>query len=116
MPETWREKLDERERKEVEFSEWLYNFSVGDLDAAMIGEVEREVIVLMALRLDALSQMPKPRRRDWRTWLEEEKEEATAIVPVAQEYAANYHHGTAGHNLLMLIAKMALLLDDAERE
>ncbi len=36
-----------------------------------------------------------------------------AEIAFAKFYARNFHHGTDGHNRLMLIARLADLLDEA---
>jgi hypothetical protein len=39
-----------------------------------------------------------------------------AEIAFAREYAKNYRHGTTGHNQLMLISKMAGLIDWLDSE
>lgn len=46
---------------------------------------------------------------DWMSQLDERQQ---AEVRFAKEYAATYHHGTDGHHRLMLIAKMAWMMDN----
>jgi hypothetical protein len=48
---------------------------------------------------------------NWRAELDEQQRKE---VLFAQDYAASYAHGTDGHSRLMLIAKMAELLDKQE--
>ncbi|MGB1286095.1 MAG: hypothetical protein ACPG7F_06145 [Aggregatilineales bacterium] len=45
------------------------------------------------------------------TWTDELTEREQKEVEFALLYAANFQHGTAGHNRLMLIAKLANLLN-----
>jgi hypothetical protein len=49
-------------------------------------------------------------------WRQELDERQRKEVLLAQEYARNYAHGTTGHMQLMLIAKMAELLDKQEEK
>lgn len=45
------------------------------------------------------------------TWYAELDERQLAEVEFAKLYASQFEHGTDGHNRLLLIAKMAELLD-----
>lgn len=56
-----------------------------------------------------LIAMNKP--ASWRSQLDERqlKEVELAVI-----YAENFHHGTTGHNQLMLIAQMAKMLDERD--
>lgn len=50
---------------------------------------------------------------DWRDELTERQQKE---VQFAEVYASQFAHGTAGHNQLILIAKMASILDRYEQE
>lgn len=47
----------------------------------------------------------------WRIHFDERQRKEIAF---AQLYARDFHHGTSGHNDMMIIAKMAELLDDKQ--
>jgi len=47
---------------------------------------------------------------DWRTLVDERQRKEIALAEV---YARDFNHGTTGHNQLMLIARLAELLDVA---
>lgn len=49
-------------------------------------------------------------------WLQELDERQRKELYFAKLYAAEFSHGTDGHNRLLLIAKLADLLDKAEIE
>lgn len=50
------------------------------------------------------------------TWMDKLDDRSRKEVELARLYAKDFHHGTAGHNGYMLIAKLAELLDEAEKE
>jgi len=45
---------------------------------------------------------------DWREYFDERQQKE---IEFADYYAANFHHGTTGHNQLMIIAQMAQVID-----
>lgn len=47
-------------------------------------------------------------------WIESLNDRERKEVDLARHYAANFAHGTTGHNQLMLLAKLAELLDARE--
>jgi hypothetical protein len=49
-------------------------------------------------------------------WMLELDERQCMEIGFARYYADDFHHGTDGHHRLMLIAKLADMLDDMERE
>jgi hypothetical protein len=51
---------------------------------------------------------------DNKTWRDELDERELKEVELALLYAKEFHHGTAGHNRLMLIAKLAAMLDEVQ--
>lgn len=50
----------------------------------------------------------EPQENDWRDQLTERERKELAFAKV---YTRQFNHGTAGHNRLLLIAKLADLLD-----
>lgn len=53
--------------------------------------------------------MPIP--QNWRSALLDERQHKE--IAFAEVYTRDFHHGTTGHNALLLIARLALLLDVA---
>ena len=53
-------------------------------------------------------QIVNPTIADWRDYLDERELKEVGLASV---YAKDFAHGTAGHNRLMLIAKMTKILD-----
>lgn len=53
------------------------------------------------------------REYEWQKLLDQRQKDEVAL---ARFYAQGTKHGTDGHNRLMLIAKMADMLDDAENK
>jgi hypothetical protein len=51
------------------------------------------------------------REYEWQKLLDQRQRDE---IMFARLYTENFHHGTDGHNRLMLIAKMADMLDEAE--
>lgn len=51
-----------------------------------------------------------------RDWLKEFDERQRKEIEFSKLYAETFHHGTDGHNSKMIIAKMAALLDEMEKE
>lgn len=49
-------------------------------------------------------------------WVEEFDDRQRKEISLARLYERDYHHGTNGHNDLMIIAKMAGILNAFERE
>lgn len=49
--------------------------------------------------------------QNWRTALLDERQHKE--IAFAEVYTRDFHHGTTGHNALLLIARLALLLDVA---
>lgn len=52
---------------------------------------------------------------DIETWFSELDERQKQEVRFAREYARNFAHGTDGHHRLLIIAKMADMLDERDR-
>lgn len=48
----------------------------------------------------------------FRYWLNKLDERQQKEIRFAEVYAEEFHHGTNGHNQLILIAQLAQLLDD----
>ena len=51
---------------------------------------------------------------DEQEWLKELDERQRKEIEFARMYADGFAHGTDGHHRLLLIAKLALMLDEAE--
>lgn len=47
-------------------------------------------------------------------WIDQFDERQQKEIQLSILYAAEFNHGTDGHNAKLIIAKMALLLDSAE--
>jgi hypothetical protein len=52
---------------------------------------------------------------DNKTWRDTLDERELKEVELALLYAKEFHHGTNGHNRLMLIAKLAKMLDEIQQ-
>ena len=50
------------------------------------------------------------------SWLEQLTEREAKEVDFAQMYANHYSHGTDGHNRLLLISKLAHMIDSLEKD
>lgn len=55
---------------------------------------------------------PKPNPQ----WFDEFDERQQQQIRFSRLYAREFHHGANGHNDMMIIAKMAELLDELERQ
>lgn len=54
--------------------------------------------------------------QEWYDWITLFDERERKEIEFALTYARDFHHGTNGHNALMIIAKMAQLLNDNEKK
>jgi hypothetical protein len=48
-------------------------------------------------------------------WIKQFEERQKQEIKLARLYAKEFNHGTTGHNALMIIAKMAEILDQHEQ-
>jgi hypothetical protein len=48
-------------------------------------------------------------------WIDQLDERQKKQIAFCELYASDFHHGADGHNSMMLIAKMASLLNETER-
>lgn len=99
----WLARLDDRQRKEVAWAERMLRY-----DRACNEMMRRQAIWELSHRL----QVPP---RAW-SWMVGIPSEIIDCVTVAREYAAHFAHGTEGHNGLLLIAKLADLLDERQAD
>ena len=108
--QSWLDSFDDREKKELDFCTWLENENYL-IDASISFYLERNVICWLIYSLD--KNTPD---KNWLKMIDGFDDGCVEIIRIARWYARNAHHGTAGHNLYMLIAKLADLLDEREHD
>lgn len=97
--------LDERQEKELVLCRIIQNMN----HATVTEYTLREAVFI----LDTMRNSPSG-TGNWRSEIDEE---TTEIVDVCRYYVQHLNHGTAGHNLYVLVATLSEMLDrQAARE